>query len=473
MRKIVCLNFIFICASVFLCYGQVMYENIYSDNGANAGYAIKPTNDHGYIIAGFCNPTSTFFGQDYLLMKIDSLGVVEWANNFGGISSDHANNVIQTSDSGFAEIGVISGASTISDDIYLVKTDNSGNLLWSKEFGETEDDFGYDLKEIPSDSGFIIAANRGYHPYIIRTDKYGDTLWTKSLIDSANIYSMCLTSDNGFLAVGATALGPLGIRGFVIKLDQNGNLDWKLFFEGGGGEELYGCTELANGNFAVAGRSLEDSPPPKTDAIIRFINPAGTFINYETFGSTNTDYFHGIVEANDGNGVVMTGRTYIVGENVDQDRLFAVKTDLSGIAEWEMTFGQDLPESETGYDVCQAYDGGYVFCGQKTNADGIYVYIVKVNEFGSTVSTIEIPQFNSFALYPNPMSEYSKIEFGKPLEEKSDLKLYAINGQLVYSEELPIGTLEHTIYKNNLVSGIYLLSIKSGKTNITKRLIVE
>ncbi|MBK9593397.1 MAG: T9SS type A sorting domain-containing protein [Crocinitomicaceae bacterium] len=410
-----------------------------------------------------------FFGQDVLIIKIDSLGDVVWASNFGDASSDDGKSIIETADGGFVAIGTLNSFATSSDDIYLIKVDAFGDFVWEKTWGDSLGDHGYDIVEIPSDSGFAIAANYFAKPYLIRTDKYGDTLWTKSYADSANIYSITHTLDDGFLLVGM-GYGSMGTRGFAKKVDATGNELWVTYFIGGGGERLYDCMELPNGNFALVGESLEDSPPPKADAILRVLDNSGNSLWYETYGGAQSDHIENFCLSSDG-GFVMTGKTHFTsGSNID-DQMYVVKADETGALGWEVNFGDDFPGSEGGFGICTAADGGYVICGQKTSGGEAYLYIIKLNENGSTVSINELPTFKPFEVYPNPISDYATITFGEQIAENSVLTLYSISGEIVFTQEINSGISQFNLYRGDWISGTYIITVKNSTTQFSKKVI--
>ena len=449
---------------------QVLYENFYQDNGAYAGYAIKPTTDNGYIITGFCNPTGTFSGQEFLLIKIDSLGNSQWSSYFGDIGGDQAYGVTETSDGGFALVGSWGNPATSSSDIALIKTDANGNFQWQKLWGDTLFDAARDIVEIPTDSGFALAANFP-GPTLIRTDKYGDTLWTKSFPDTAIVSSITLLSDGGFLLVGETS-GMLGVRGYVVRTDVNGNEIWTKYFVGGGGERLFDGYETSDNRFIVVGSSLEDSPPPKPDGIIRILNINGDLLNYETYGGSLSDYFRGVCPTTDNNGSVIVGSTYYPSTPSDQDQFYIVKTGSNGELIWEVDFGNDLPETDNGYGICQSSDGGYTACGQKTTTGQAYLCVIKINEYGSVVSVNEISLNNEFNIYPNPCNNHSVFQFAQPLNAQTELIVYSIKGDIVFTDVLEQGAQEYTFYKNNLTPATYVVTIKTCDGYQTQKLII-
>lgn len=132
---------------------------------------IKNTKDGGYIIVGYNQIGNV---SDVLLMKIDSLGNVQWVKTYGGTESDSGDNVDVTADGGYVVIGGTYYSGDIHGDAYLLKTDSAGNLLWSKSYGAAGKDWGFSVKETP-DGGYAFAGGTWItsSPYLFKTDSYG------------------------------------------------------------------------------------------------------------------------------------------------------------------------------------------------------------------------------------------------------------------------------------------------------------
>jgi hypothetical protein len=150
--------------------------------GANpdGGYSVKQTFDGGFIITG---STGSFGsgGYDVYLVKTDENGNEEWSQTLGGANNDYGSSVQQTSDGGFIITGFTDSFGAGSLDVYLVKTDEDGNEEWSQTFGGAEWDEGYSVQQT-SDGGYILtgitesfgAGSRDV--YLIKTDQNGNVL---------------------------------------------------------------------------------------------------------------------------------------------------------------------------------------------------------------------------------------------------------------------------------------------------------
>ena len=466
MKKV--LIFILVVVIVLEAYSQVVYENLYQDKGAYSGTSIKPTTDNGYIITGFCNPTGAFFGQDLLALKIDSLGDVMWAKNFGGVSSDYGREIIQSVDGGYLVVGDISNGSTASRDVFIVKMDENGNELWSKIIGDTLGDRGAGIVENMSDSTIVIAASVNDLNYcLIKLNKLGDTLWTKTYPDTVNIMSLSKTSDGGFVACGIE----VGDKGFVSKLDVNGNVDWKKSFFGG--ENLMKCFEIANGNIAVVGRSLLNSPPPKTDGIMRILDGLdGEELMANTYGGSLTDDFNDGIETPDGN-FVFVGVSYFSSQPYDQDQFYIVKTDEDGAVLWERDFGADFPDSEIGFSICNASDGGYIACGQRVTNGEAHLFVIKISESGSTVSIKETIVPTVFSIYPNPATTYFTLDFEESISKNTIIDVLNIEGRSVYKTRLDNGESKVKVNCESFARGVYLVRVNENNKIITNKIIIN
>jgi hypothetical protein len=157
------------------------------------GYSVQQTTDGGFIIAGGTSPSGMGAGDVYLI-KTDPNGNPLWQKTFGGNQDDQGESVQQTSDGGFIIAGYTNSFGAGFYDIYLSKTDTTGNLQWQKTLGGSNWDWGFSVQQT-SNGGFIIAG---------RTNSFG--------AGSDDLYLIKLCSEN-------TLLGDLNCDGFVDFYD--------------------------------------------------------------------------------------------------------------------------------------------------------------------------------------------------------------------------------------------------------------
>jgi len=171
--------------------GNLEWEKTFSSNKKSKwehGMKIRQTSDGGYILIGTKGVSRwpMYLGGDIWLIKIDADGNKLWEKTYGNpILKDVGWCVQETQDSGYIITGLTSGLGSWIQNaaffptfcqIYLIKTDANGNLIWDKTVEGTG--MGRYV-QLTSDGGFIIAGNTGNHPnpieaVLIKTDSTGD-----------------------------------------------------------------------------------------------------------------------------------------------------------------------------------------------------------------------------------------------------------------------------------------------------------
>jgi hypothetical protein len=279
--------------------------------------SVKQTNDSGFILGGYADSYG-HPGHDAWFIKTDSEGNEEWNTTIGGIASDGTFSVIQTSDEGYIGVGYADSYGG-NHDLWVVRTDKFGNEQWSKTYGTTDWDLGYNLKEC-ADGGYILVGTTqsygegGQDAWLIKTDVNGDEEWNKTFGGSNNDWgSEVVITDDGFFLTGDTySYGSGGYDVWLIKTDKFGNEQWKkVYGEPDSHDTGYSLIQTSDGGFAIVGTKT-------------------------SFATELTD-------------------------------MWLIKTDNNGNMEWNITI--DGGEDEWSYSVDETNDGGYIIIG-RTNSYG-------------------------------------------------------------------------------------------------------
>jgi hypothetical protein len=190
---------------------------------------------------------------DVYLIKLDSNGDSIWAKTYGGSNIDCGNSVQQTVDNGYIVTGYTYSSGAGGMDIYLVKTDNNGTIAWTRTYGTSRTDRGFDVIQL-ADGGYVVAGGNG-NALLLKYTENGDLAW-------ANLYgqpwhndyalSVKLTPDNYLIFTGYTRSFSNGTyyNVYLVKTDINGNTLWERAY--GGWQNDYGHSIiLANDGCAV------------------------------------------------------------------------------------------------------------------------------------------------------------------------------------------------------------------------------
>ncbi len=312
--------------------GDTLWTKIIAQgNYSDFTYCIKQTSDGGYAITGATNSFNIHHYYEMNLMKTDSFGNFFWEKIYAAPYKSWGMNLKQTSDGGFIVTGQASFDS-INENAFLVKTDANGDTLWTRNFGGTYFRWGYDVCQT-SDHGYIVVGNN-YNTsgsssdlILIKTDSTGNLLWSKTYggtsFDAAS--SIKLTTDGGIIAGYTNSFGVYGSDVLLMKTDINGNVVFAKTF--GTGSENYALSvSITNDHgYFLCGYTcptiaeIYDPYAIKTDSI-------GNLVWSKTYGWTYIDQVQSGQPKTDG-GFILAGsiRNYALG-----DAIYLIKTDENG-----------------------------------------------------------------------------------------------------------------------------------------------
>jgi len=472
----------FICQSLF-AQPDTLWTKTYGGTGADVGYSVQQTSDGGFIIAGY---TSSFGAgsNDVWLIKTDASGDTLWTRTFGGSESDVGNSVCQTAEGGYIIAGKTASFGAGSNDVWLIKTDASGDTIWTKTFGGSE---GEDVSKIQrtSDNGYVILGlttsygEGGWDIYLIKTDASGDTLWTKAYGGSNHELgaSVQQTLDNGYVITGSTgSFGAGSEDAWLIKTDASGDTLWTKTFGGSEPDRVRSIQQTDDSGYIMTGYT-NSFGAGSSDVWLIKTDASGDTLWTKTFGGSEQDQGYSVIQTSDG-GYIITGSTKSFGAGSAD--VWLIRTDASGDTLWTKTFGGS--EADYGPYFDQTTDQGYILAGY-TKSYGMGEYDVWLIRIAPDVSTnvtekgMNVPEsFRLFQNYPNPFNPRTKISYSVSKTEHVSLTVYNVLGEKV--ETLVDETQTENIYTvdfktSDLTSGTYFYVLKIGNSHVeTKKMIL-
>ncbi len=368
---------------------QTSFMRPISDAGLSRGVTVEQTQDGGYILTGYTTD-GEYGGEDVLLIKTNSMGETTWRKTFGGAGKDNGWAVRQIDDGGYIIAGFTNSFGSGDMDIYLIRTDDKGEAIWTTTFGGKGEEFGWDVRTT-KDNEFIIAAQttsigKGeIDAYLVKVDKDGKEAWSQpyggAQID--RIFSVQQTPDGGYVAAGITysftSVSPDDRDGYLLKTDSLGKLEWEKTF----GKDLYDVAHsialTQDTGYIITGYGESFAIAGSRDVYLIKTDGKGQEQWVKTYGESGEERGIKGLQTKDG-GYVAIGFT-------DKNRdMYLVRTDPSGDTLWTRTFGT-AESVDFGYSVKEANDGGYIIVGHSASLDGekSHILLIKTDREGRVI----------------------------------------------------------------------------------------
>lgn len=444
----------------------------FGGNGYDAGYDVKQTLDNGYIITG----STSSFGQgntDMYLIKLDSVGHKKFETSFGSYNNEIGKSVVQLLDSSYVVVGYTNSTGFGGYDVFLVKADKYGNLLWQKTIGGSDWDFAYSLNST-SDGGFIIAGTTysyGYgnaDGYVVKTDANGNIAWTQIYggVNDDEFKSVVQTNDGGYALTGYTKSYNDVDSGdvWVFKLDALGDSIWSKSY--GLGKEDFGnkIILLANSDVLIAGGTKSYSPGMVKETLLLQYNTMNGNLNYSyNDPGTNDEYYNSIVEGLNGS-FVGCGKTKnpVLG--------YQALIDVYGIGYTYINFyAFALGSNDELFSVARTKDKGFVCVGSTdgnfpTLQDVLFLKIDSLGAYGTNVTSLNTLSYSNskIEVFPNPANDVLNLKISKAVSTDNDLNynLIDVNGRIVLHER--ITNNEQNVSLLKIMPGLYFLQLFDG-----------
>lgn len=471
---------------------------------------ITQTLDGGYISFGYSTSingdiTGNHGGYDAWVVKVNSSGNIEWQKAYGGTGDEVGGNIIQLSDGSYifsartnSNNGDVSGNHG-QEDIWVVKLNTSGDIMWQKTFGGSLGDYLSEIKTT-TDGGFILCGSTysndndvsgnhgGLDFWVVKINSVGDLIWQKTLGGTSNEEgnSIAQTIDLGYIITGYTQSNNGDVSNFngikdiwVVKLDSSGNIVWEKTLGGTNDENSFSVQQISDGSYVVCGYTNSNDidvtiNQGNSDGWIVKLNNIGIIQWQKTAGGTDSDWFFKVIESSDGSFIV-AGRTQsnngdIIGNHGGLDGNI-MKLNSSGDIQWQKSIGGSLDDHL--YSIEKTSDNGYILCGLSQSNDGDVSgnhgggsdgWIVKLSS--ETLSTDDFETIN-FKVYPNPVSNF--LHISSDIIINQNIKIFDISGRQIKNTSIN----NELIDVSTLNNGFYILQVETNDNNIIKKKFIK
>ncbi len=475
-------------------YSQISFYKLYSGNGYDKGEGVVQLADSSYTITG--SSSSWSGNSDVFLLHLDSLGNYKWSRNYGGNESDVGRRVLFDTTWGYFIAGYSNSFSGNGNfDAYLIRTDNIGNKLWEKTYGGESWEKINDAV-ITKDSAILMVGEsqpvngQSTEIYIVKTNFSGDTLWTKTFGTAGNdrANTVINLADSSFIIGGEMYITDSNfVKGFVLRMNRFGDILWQDTVGDLAGE--YGVNDVflgANKFYTVGKRKVIET---NHDDYFGSFDFNGNLVFQYTLNTPKNTMIDEVVYLPGINRTVIGTRLIDVQTYQDDyDNILAYCDTYYGY--FDGSPGSYCVISNEGLDKCNQLlptnDGGYVAIGFNSNTGdnittsngGSNLYFAKIypglphpNPFDASSGTVNfgqlvITQENDLLnemVYPNPFTD--KIQIQTASSNESNLTLINQVGQVVLSSTFVKQT---TLNTENLPSGLYFIQVNSNIYRLVK-----
>ena len=462
--------------------GNKEWDKRFGGFGEDGLMALQQTFDGGYILGGTSfsgiggdKTQSLRSGEDYWVVKIDSLGNKQWDKRFGGTTgANDLYSVVQTREGGYLLCGFsnsgVGGDKTQAnwdvnnsyDDFWVVKIDSAGTKQWDKRFGGTKEDGGIAIQT--ASGGYLLAGGSS-------SDSSGDK------------------SQNSWQG---------SVDYWIVKIDSAGSKQWDKRYGGNSDEGLASVLQTKDGGYLLGGNSYSDNSGDKTQNkegywIVK-IDSLGIKQWDQAFNGTNGGSTLGtyIFPTFDG-GYLLSGSS---GANAGIDKTensfglpqgWVIKIDSLGNKQWDKTIFTD---QGSGGIAIQTIDGCYALAAGSNSGIGGYksqpnwdptdstsdYWIVKFcDTLINSVTDITETDKVQLSIYPNPFTTDIAIALQKPDLKQADFTICNTLGQTVYTQHETNLSNNYTkmLDLSYLPNGVYFVEVVVDWERVVREVVKE
>ena len=432
------------------------------------------------------NADNTGLYEDIFIAKYDTNGNLLWAKSAGGTAADVSNSVATDTNGNvfitgyFHSPAITFGSTTLTnttalyEDVFIVKYDTSGNMIWAKSSGSSS-------SSSPSDRGQSVA-----------TDTSGNVFMT-GYFEGASITFGTTTLTNTYADFGDV---------FIVKYDANGNVLWSKSVGSISDDSGYSVATDTSGNVFISGyfkgfsitfgtitlANVNQSFIFTKENFIAKYNAAGNFLWARSASGTSDDYGRGITTDTAGNAYIIgdffsptitfESTTLTKAGPLSQD-IFMVKYDPSGNVDWAESAGNI--GNESGLGIATDTNNNIYLTGSfsapsitfgintLTNVGNIDVFIAKVDSAILSTGIEQQTDYSSIVIAPNPFTSQTTISF-KEEQQNTTIKVIDMLGKEIKS--INFNGKKFILEKGEMQQGIYVVHAMDENKKVMSRKII-
>jgi predicted secreted protein len=418
---------------------QVTFRRTFGGSNEDEAFWIEQLSDNSYIVSGSTKSYGAG-GKDAWIFKLNEQGNMQWQKTYGGSLDENSCIIKKTFDGGLVIITDTKSFGAGEGDIWILKTNSSGDTMWSRFYGGPQyERAGYIYQT--ADSGYIFSGTTksigaGDKDFmLVKIDALTNTQWIKTFggSDSDIGRGFCPTPDSGYLFIGSTwSFGAGGSDIWAIKTNANGDTQWTRTYGGTQPDEGLGAIPTRDGGYAISGMTSSYGAGSydlyiikiTSTGVVQWTKTYGTpFIEIGCFGDTLPD--GGSIASGTVGYTGITGKFWLLRLNSVGDTLWTKKFGSSGI--------------NLGASCLRTADNGFIQVGRTWSFATSYdAWIIKTDQYGNTGVSEENLINNLFNnslthIFPNPFISRTKIYYALNSNSNVKLSVFDVNGCLIKS----------------------------------------
>lgn len=429
-------------------FSQSGYIEQFYDINATLNNNLIETKEKSYIIL-------TTKNNSLYILNVDSLAIKNWdvelkynEKKTEGITHTKLNDSLYY------------GLGKSEENIYVVKFNYKGDTIWSKLYGDIQNNIPCSLIAT-FDSGILISGyNRGFYEqgFILKLNKQGDSLYYKT-----NDWSTSQNRFNSIIETGENenfiVVGQLNDDVNIVKYSNTGDTIWTRHYGGNLTDAAYSIIKANDNNFLIVGSTYAPGEL-YTECYILKINQLGDSIWTKKFGGEYYDDIAYSIDSLSNNNYIIVGEHNSVFGGEATNGFYCIINNKGDILSTQI---YRPSENATFYSATLVAYNSYQILGKQEDK----LLILRTNKDGKFYTNLKQIDKLDFIVYPNPTE--SIINLRNLPYNFTNLEIYNINGQLVHSER--VNSISTDIDISKLIKGIYFVKLISFDNYTTIRFI--